>query len=143
MTQEERVMRAREVLNSTRAKRSCDAPVGNVVSIGCAIDAMLAFADEGSGIGELRERHPTRFHFTDDAPLPVETIEGTILLGKGWLAITEEEYRELNAPPDIDRSGLAQEVERCEYCGDTGDAHRTDGEWLGECTCGRAMPQSS
>lgn len=46
-------------------------------------------------------------------------------------------------PPDIDRSGLAKEVERCEYCGDTGDAHRTDGEWLGECTCGRAMPQSS
>lgn len=45
--------------------------------------------------------------------------------------------------PDIDRSGLAQEVERREYCDDTGDVHRTDGEWLGECTCGRAMPKTS
>lgn len=46
----------------------------------------------------------------------------------------------LRSPPDIDRSGVALEVGRCEYCGDTGDVHRTDGEWLGECTCGRAMP---
>lgn len=28
-----------------------------------------------------------------------------------------------------------QNVERCPYCDDTGDVHRTDGEWLGTCTC--------
>ncbi|MGH8334999.1 MAG: hypothetical protein ACRES0_31890, partial [Pseudomonas sp.] len=23
----------------------------------------------------------------------------------------------------------------CTYCGDSGDVHRADGEWLGECNC--------
>lgn len=29
-------------------------------------------------------------------------------------------------------------VERCPNCDDTGDVHRADGEWLGECTCSAA-----
>lgn len=29
-------------------------------------------------------------------------------------------------------------VERCANCDDTGDVHRADGEWLGECTCSAA-----
>lgn len=29
-------------------------------------------------------------------------------------------------------------VERCPNCDDTGDVHRADGEWLGECDCGSA-----
>jgi hypothetical protein len=41
--------------------------------------------------------HPSRYHFTDETPFTVNTAEGAKLLGKGWLAITEEEYAELSA----------------------------------------------
>lgn len=45
---------------------------------------------------ELVER---RFHFTDDAPFFVQTADGEVSLGAGWLAITEQEYERLTAGP--------------------------------------------
>ncbi|KQT52172.1 MULTISPECIES: hypothetical protein [unclassified Aureimonas] len=36
-------------------------------------------------------------------------------------------------PAPVVEDGTARE-ERCEYCDGTGDVHRADGEWLGECT---------
>lgn len=32
-------------------------------------------------------------------------------------------------------SWTSEPVERCSYCDGTGDVHRADGEWLGECDC--------
>lgn len=29
----------------------------------------------------------------------------------------------------------AQQPQPCEFCDDTGDVHRADGEWLGVCDC--------
>lgn len=37
-----------------------------------------------------------RYHFTDGEPFTVRTAEGEVKLGKGWLAITEEEYAALH-----------------------------------------------
>lgn len=37
----------------------------------------------------------SRYHFTDEAPLPIQTAEGEVKLGKGWLAISEIEYQGL------------------------------------------------
>ncbi|WP_426288145.1 hypothetical protein [Sphingomonas sp. PSPC2-2] len=48
-----------------------------------------------------------RYHFTDENPFEVRTVEGTKKLGRGWLAITEAEYAGLRARPDA-----GDEVER-------------------------------
>jgi hypothetical protein len=48
-----------------------------------------------------------RYHFTDENPFEVRTVEGTKKLGRGWLAITEAEYAGLRARPDAQ-----DEVER-------------------------------
>lgn len=63
MTQEERVMRAREVLAGVWVRHGRKELAETIrkgrddewSKAGVAIEAMLAFADEGSGIGELRE----------------------------------------------------------------------------------------
>lgn len=35
----------------------------------------------------------------------------------------------------------AEPVDRCRYCDGTGDVHRADGEWLGNCDCGSSQPK--
>lgn len=37
----------------------------------------------------------SRYHFTDEAPFTVQTAEGDVALGNGWLAISELEYQGL------------------------------------------------
>lgn len=115
MTSEERVMRAREVL-----ARHCKVPgpdldfVLNGERDNC-VAAMLAFADEGSGIGELRE-----------ALEPFATFADTFVDEEGWngpMSTTRivdwfgpSDFRRARSAvgpsPDIGRSGLAQEVEQ-------------------------------
>ena len=39
-------------------------------------------------------------------------------------------------------AAISQQAEpRCENCDGTGDVHREDGEWLGECKCQQAEPE--
>lgn len=38
--------------------------------------------------------------------------------------------------PDDPRVPARVGTGRCEYCDGTGDVHRIDGEWLGQCPCG-------
>jgi hypothetical protein len=41
----------------------------------------------------------------------------------------------------IDACLVSQQMKHCEYCDGTGDVHRADGEWLGECTACSNSPQ--
>jgi hypothetical protein len=61
----------------------------------------------------------------DDLREPVAAEQGQII-------------REGDAPRETDRFGgdaSCPDTESCEYCDDTGDVHRIDGEWLGFCHC--------
>jgi len=146
---EERVMRAREVLAKTVVRRSARLSVlsGNydfsgVVSIDDALRAMLAFADEGSGIGELRHvlealtpysetkaAYMGEFSWTDwrddengvsigyEMTVPWTTIKEIMAAIRERAGVEKLDTADAMAvleecaSPDIDRSGLAQEVE--------------------------------
>ncbi len=53
-----------------------------------------------------KKPEPNRYHFTDEKPFKVTTAEGEVELGLGWLAITEEEYKDLSARPKITQRQL-------------------------------------
>lgn len=110
MPSEERVMRAREVLAEAldnHGDRSAARGVRNgSIELGCmaAIEAMIAFSDEGSGIVV-----PDGY-----ALVPIEPTKLMIAAGDedagGWATASDIWRVMLAASPDIDRSGLAQEV---------------------------------
>ena len=99
---EERVMRAREVLAETAHAEGCNFLSRAMADCDCdrPIRAMLAFSDEGSGIGELREGF---------ALVPIEPTKSMIAAGDedagGWATAADIWRAMLAASPDIDHAG--------------------------------------
>lgn len=48
-------------------------------------------------------------------------------------------YNAMTSAPAAARDACAEMRALCSSCGGTGDVHRSDGEWMGECTCALAV----
>jgi len=54
-------------------------------------------------------------------------------IGASYFFDEDSDWHESKALADLTAMNTSRE--RCPYCDGTGDVHRTDGEWLGECDC--------
>ncbi|MGK5031507.1 hypothetical protein [Janthinobacterium sp. MDT1-19] len=63
--------------------------------------------------------------------------------GQGWLPLADAApVQPVAVPVAMENVDVCAEIRAlCSACGGTGDVHRADGEWLGECTCVHAPRQ--
>lgn len=66
---------------------------------------------------------------------------GNYVVRGGW-KISPRPWGPAGAPVAVGSADTCTEMRAlCSACGGTGDVHRADGEWLGECTCVHAWQQ--
>lgn len=82
---------------------------------------------------------PSRFHFTNDAPVTVQTSDGSVEIGAGWLAISEAEYAallRLQRPTQDDYRAAGREMLSARIGPDAYDnansSDRSHWNWLGQ-----------
>lgn len=76
--------------------------------------------------------------------LPHSPVIWTAALGTVRAVLNAQANAAAFAPPAAARDVCEEMRALCSACGGTGDVHRADGEWLGECNCihGRAQRQA-
>lgn len=120
----------------TACKRHSESPVkGYNQCAGCEIEALRAengrlTKDCSAEMFLTMTCEVTRLRTELEAARGLLRHASSVLGSQGWDVLTHEIDTLLTATP-------APEV-RCQTCDGTGDVHRADGEWLGECQCAKA-----